>query len=245
MGAVGVKTTSGSSLVNQPSAEAEKYTEFDDHGGADKWFANEKLSNFSEWRTGLSDAEYKALKSYTGGGYSSMNSSLYGIPWDEMSATQKAKMAALYDAISRFELKKGINVTRKADFQIFGAKDTYSQMTVDQIKDFLKQTNGVVQNDGFMSFSADPRGRGINGNSVVIHLRIPPSKGAGAYVNPISSNMGEMEYVLNTNAVLKFDTNSVEKKSDGKIHVTADWLGQAQMQTIDPKNKSVHAKKKS
>ena len=232
MGAVG--TSSG--LVNSPTAQAEKYTEFKNNG-ADKWFANEKDSNMTEWIDGLSAGEKSAINHYTGYGYTDMNKTLYSKPWDEISAPSKKEMANLYNALSKFDLKRGINITRQTDFQIFG-KEHNSNMSVNQVKKFLENNGGVLQSDGFMSFGANDHGMSLAGSGLVIHLQVPPSKGAGAYVNPISSHKGEEEFIVNSNSVLRFDPKSVTEMG-GKIHVTATWLGQSKMQTIDPKNKSV------
>ena len=235
MGAVGTSSSS-SGLVNSPTAEVDKYTVFKNNG-ANKWFANENDSNMTEWIDSLSGGEQAAISHYTGFGYTQMNKSLYNKPWDELGDYDKHELSNLYNALNRFDLKKGISVTRQADFQIFGM-DKGDHMTVNQVKDFLKQTGGVLQNNGFLSFGANEHGVAIAGSGLVIHLQVPPSKGAGAYVGTISEHKGEQEYLLNNNALMKFDPNSV-KSVGGKIHVTAQWIGQAKMQTIDPKNKSV------
>ena len=165
MGAVGAKYTSG--LINKPSSEAEKYTVFDDKGGARKWFANKDLSNYTEWRESLTPSEEEAISKYTGNSYGTMNISLYNTPWDELSDYGKQRIMQLYDALSRFDLKHGINVTRQTDTQIFG---DYG-MSMEEIVASLEKSNGYIQNDGFLSFSADPRGRSIAGSGVVLHLQ--------------------------------------------------------------------------
>ena len=238
MGSVG---KSSSMLVNKPTSEAIKYSELTSNG-ATKWFGNEKNSNEKEWRNNLTSDELHAIKSYTGYGYTTMNNNLYSTPWDEIGAYSKSEMSNLYNALNKFDLKRGINVTRQTDFQIFGGGHG-DHMTVDQVKNYLTKNGGVLQSDGFMSFAANDKGISIAGSGLVVHLQVPPSKGAGAYVNQVSSHKGEYEYLLNNNAVLKFDPNSV-KEEGGKVHVTAQWLGQSKMQSIDPNNKSAYAKKK-
>ena len=192
------------------------------------WF--KKNSNYSDWSPSIEEIEQ--LKWYTAGGYG-INSILYNSPTSQLSE-EDAKMANdLEHALSSFELNNGIEVTRQSDFKIFG-KDSYTKMSADEIKDYLKENGGVIQNNAFLSFSADNVGRHIMGHSgLVMHLRIPPSKGAGAFVQYYSSHPSENEYLLNRNAVLKFDPNSVTVSSDGKIHITADWLGRAKKSTLD------------
>ncbi len=227
-------------LVNKPASNTDKYTNFNNQQGASKWFANDSLSNYNEWENGLSTDEKVAIQSYTGSGYDSMNKNLYTTQWDDLDSYSKNKLSNLYNALSKFELKHGINVTRQSDFQIFGAKKN-TKMSVDDVKKFLTKTNGVLQNDGFLSASADDQGRSIEGSGLVLHFQIPPSVGAGAYVAHLSSlGVYENEYLINNNAVFKFDPNSVY--SDGvKIHVTGAWLGQAKKQSFD---KSKGKKKK-
>lgn len=230
----------GSGLVNEPTGEAEKYTDFKNGSGADKWFNNEKLSNFKEWYAGLTSDERQAIDSYTGSGYG-VNKDLYSTPWDDMDQYDKQFVSDLYGALNKFELKHGIGITRQSDFQIFGASKG-QQMSVEQVKDFLGQSGGIVQSDGFLSAGADDHGAAIAGSGVVLHFKIPPSKGAVGYIAPMGVP-GENEVLINNNGVFKADMNSIKQKGS-KVHVDMYWLGQAQMQTIDPKNKSTMAKAK-
>ena len=227
-----------SGYVNKPTSSAEKFTVFNSYEGSQKWFNNPDLSNSSTWPGELTPEEKQAVGSYTGTGYGTVNSELYNVPWEEMSSKQKEKAANIYNALNKFELKKGITVTRQSDFQIFGASE-YSKMTVDEVKNYLSGTKGIVQNDGFLSTSANNKGAAIEGSGLVVTYHIPPSKGAGAYVNPISHNAGsyENEFLINNNAVFKFDVNSIHMGSDGKIHATAEWLGQAKNQSLIKKSK--------
>ena len=100
----------------------------------------------------------------------------------------------------------------------------------------LLPKNPVIQNDGFMSFTTDGGGHGINGHGLVINLHIPESVGAGAYVNHISLHDEEHEFLVNNNAVLRFDPKSVRLQNPNSPHsqivVDAYWLGQGQAQTI-------------
>ena len=229
-------------LTNKPTSTGGKFTDFqDNYVGSQKWMANPKLSNSVDWMNGLTSEEMSALKSYTGTGYGGLNTELYTQPWDEMSPSAKKKAAALYEAINKFELKKGITITRQCDSKIFG----HAGMTMEQIKNAITKNGGYLQSDGFMSFGTNNHGVPIAASGVIISLKVPPSKGAVAYVDPISSHKGpvENETLVNSNAVLKFDPNSV-KQVGNKVYVEAEWVGQAKKQSIDPKNKSKYAKKK-
>ena len=230
-------------LANIPTTDTEKYTVFDSPQGARKWFNNPKLSNYDTWKDGMSDSQEGAITKYVDGYYTEINSAQYGTPWEEMSNKEKELISNLHNGINGFDLNHGITINRQSDFQLFGASEG-SKMTVNQIKDFLAQNGNVLQNDGFMSFSTDPNGHAIGTTGgLVIHLRVPPSQGACAYLGKFGLS-SENEVLVNNNAVMRFDTESVTKDSNGKIHITADWLGQAKSQTISKTNTSVLKKNK-
>lgn len=131
--------------------------------------------------------------------------------------------------IDKFVLTKGIQVTRQCDFKIFGAASG-EKMSVAQIKDFIKKNagaDGTLENKGFLSFGANNHGAAIDGSGLVIHAKVPPSIGAGAYVNPIShlSGAAENEFLFNAYSRFKFDLSSIRKDSSGKIHINAVWKG--------------------
>lgn len=228
-------------LVNKPTSSTDKYTHFDSYVGSQKWMANPNLTNSVEWQKGLTSDELSAVQHYTGSGYVGINNAMYSKPWDQMTASEKKKASNLYEAINKFELKKGITITRQCDTKIFG----HAGMTMEQVKNAITKNGGYLQNDGFLSFSTNDKGVAIASSGVVISLKVPPSKGAVAYVNPISLHKGsvENETIVNSNSVLKFDASSV-KQVGNKIYVEAEWVGQAKNQTIDPKNKSKYAKGK-
>ena len=68
------------------------------------------------------------------------------------------------------------------------------------------------------------------------------------YVNHISYHDEEHEFLVNNNAVLKFDINSVKpvdpKYPQKGYTVDAYWLGQAQAQTISPTNTGKRIKRR-
>lgn len=217
-------------------------TDFDDdsYSGTDKWFANSKMSNYSKWAASLTPAESAGFNHYTGSGYGGLNKSLYEVPWSEMSPSQRKTASAVYEALNRFELNKAIHVARGTDINyIFGSDLSYKFKTGDKksamalMKNALSETDGVMQFNGFQSTAAGYR---PPWGEMVIHYTIPPSKGAGAYVRPISNHASEREFLLNSNAVVKFDTDSL-RFENGKLHVDATWLGQAKDQAFSKKKK--------
>ena len=194
------------------------------------WFSNADNSNLAEWWGNLSDDERAWVTRYTGSGYGTINLSQYTEAWEDMSDEMKMRISNLHNALKTFELNKTIQVNREADFQIFGSD---GMMTVAQVKDFLNQTDGYVQNDGFMSFSTKPNGVHVDGSGLILHVKFPPSTGAGAYVAPYSQHTNESEWLSNSNSVFHFDQKKVYEDYEG-IHVYGEWVGQNRAQTISP-----------
>lgn len=235
MGSTGkAKVVSGSddSLKNKPTSDTDKYTDFNSPTGAEKWFANPKLSNSEDWHNNqLTGDEEWALRNYTGSGYDKLNSELYETPWDKLDSTIKEKASNIYEALNKFELNHGISVDRATSTLPFGK----SGMTADEVREAILQ-NPVRQHNGFMSFSTDKGGHGVEKSDIVVTLKIPPSTGAGAWVKPLSGVKGENEFLVNSNAVIRYDPKSVTEKY-GKIYVTGYWLGQGSDQVFDNKKK--------
>jgi len=222
------------------------YRQFDDYNDTRKWMMNPENTSSSTWESELSYDELSAVRSYTGSSYTSMNTALYTKEWDEIPQSMREKIANAHEALNKYEVKKGIEITRQCDFRILGFDQGYKP-TIKQLKQLFKDSGTYFQNDGFLSFAVNKRGVAIGGGSgLVLHLRVPPSKGAGAYVNPISMHSGqtENEFLVNTNAVLRFDPDSAFVDSSGRVHLTAYHEGRARMQAIDSKNTSAFAKPK-
>lgn len=189
-------------------------------------------SNFNQWfHGGLSGDEYDALKAYTGEGYNSyhtVNGALYTQDYKDMSPSTQQAVDNIVNGLSKFQLDRGIQVTRQCDFKIFGAQSG-EKMTVSEIKAFIKShadKNGDLLNKGVLSFGSNNHGAAIDGSGLVIHAKVPPSIGAGAYINPLSyaSGGGENEWLFNAYSKFRFDLSSI-KVINGKIHINALWTG--------------------
>ena len=211
----------GSSL---PSYDYTNPTNFTDNpSNTTKWFNNEKLSNYAEWKDGLKKKELEAISAFTGSGYKNYKiGQLYDVEWDDMDAQYKQYAANLYDAINKFELRKPITVYRDADTKIFGG----SEMTLKQLQDLEGK---IVHSNGFMSTSAGATGNAINANQCQMKIIIPKSTGAGAWIaNQSTVGTGEREFLLNNNGFFKVD--KVSKGSNGKPLVEMRWIGQSKDQ---------------
>lgn len=211
----------GSSL---PSYDYENPTNFTDNPtSTTKWFNNEKLSNYAEWKDSLKKSELEAIASFTGSGYKDYKmGQLYDTEWEDMTAQYKEYAGRLYDAINRFELRKPINVYRNADTKIFGQ----SGMTLEQLQALEGK---IVHSNGFMSTSAGATGNAVNANECQMKITIPKSIGAGAWVaNQSTVGTSEREFLLNNNGFFKID--KVSKGSNGKPLIEMRWIGQSKDQ---------------
>ena len=211
----------GSSL---PSYDYDNPTKFTDNPtSTTKWFNNEKLSNYAEWKDGLTTAEKSAISSFTGSGYKSYNmGQLYDTDWGSMDEQQKEYAGHLYDAISKFELRKPITVYRKATTELFGMDG----MSMSDLKSLEGQ---IVHSNGFMSTSAGTQGIGINSSECQMKIIIPKSVGAGAWVaNHSVVGTSEREFLLNNNGFFKID--KVSKGTNGKPFIEMRWVGQSKDQ---------------
>lgn len=192
------------------------------------FFNDPNNSNTKEWVNGLTSLEKKALQDYTGEGgidYGVINDALYTKQWNDIPAHVQERIKAMDSAFDKSLLLQGIQVTRQCDFKIFGSN---GDMSIQEIKDYIKKNgdNGVLENKGYLSFGANNHGAAIAGYGLVIHANVPPSRGAGQYVNPISLHAGssENEFLFNRGTNFKFDVKSLHKDSEGRIHINATWV---------------------
>lgn len=195
------------------------------------WFKNPDNSNSDEWLQNLKDDQKRAIQDYTGESgisYHKINGQLYTRDWDKIDPKVQDRINSIDAAMNNSVLLKGMSVTRQCDFKIFGAADG-EKMTIKEIKDYIKKngTDNTLTNAGYLSSGANNHGAAIDGSGLVLHIKIPPSKGAGAYVNPISKFGGssENEFLLNRGSMYKFDLKSIYVDSSGKIHINARWAG--------------------
>lgn len=225
VGTTGVSTYGGSQ--GKSKKETETFANKDGYETL-VWFEDTDNSNYEAWSNNLTKDEKQAIDDYIGYDYGGINSSLYNIPWEDLKeGWQKKEIVDLYHAINKFELKQTIQVNRACDSKIFGKKG----MSVNEIKAFLKQSDGYVQNNAFMSFSTKSGGVVVDSKGVQLHVTVPESTGAGAFLG--KHGLGnEREFLFNNNAVIKFDSDKVYQDNYGIIHVYGEWVGQAESQTI-------------
>ena len=227
MGAIGSKSI----YANSPTKDKNDKTGVSEDMNNQPWgwFNDPENSNYLDWNDNLTPDDKKGITHYVGSGYEWTQNELYNKPWDKMSPSEKTNASRLYEAINKFELNQAIKLRRRADFQIFGAEQN-SNMTVAQLKKLLAM-NDTFQSNGFLSFTTNLDHKIFSHNKgVVIDMIMPPNKGGGAWNGYYNSS--EYEFIVNSNAVLKFDPTSVRREKDGLIHVDAEWLGQAKDQVF-------------
>ena len=230
----------------QPTAQSQNivYTDFGSYSDALKkstaWFMDPNNSNIDEILYGhgpnvLDYEEINSLQYYSGNGYTSINAALYNKEFDEMSPSLQRIVTNMENGINKSVLLNGCKVTRACDFKIFGAKSN-QKMSIDEIKNFFAKNGGgaeknILENKGFLSAGANNHGAEIDGSGLKIHFDVPPSVGAGMYLNPISLHKGstENEFLFNSYSNFKFDLSSLKMGSDGNIHINAQWIGKGDM----------------
>lgn len=198
---------------------------------ADKWFKNPKISNYAEWKTDLTDAEDSAISYYVSSAYKSLNKDLYNNPWEQMDSTHKKRASDLFEALNKFELNKSVRLLRLCDAQIFGLPQG-QKITADDLRKLVSENDGTFQTNGFLSFTTNTtHGTYSHNSGLAIDLVMPPNKGGGAWLG--GHNSSEQEFLLNSNAVLKFDPNSITKDQFGRLRISATWVGQAADQAFN------------
>ena len=174
-----------------------------------------------EWYKGLSGSEKNAITAYTGNSYHPMNLFLrnrkeYQLMYPKglgLDNHVDTSIKNLTSALNKTSTKEDIVVHR-------GVGDALKKMLGhDNISDSAMKTKEYREALKGMTFTE--KGFFSSGGStkdawggVKLHAYVPKGSKA-AYVNPISSHMGENEFVLQRNSTFKI--NDVISKADGTI----------------------------
>ena len=157
-----------------------------------------------DWLDKLTDEERRAVQTYTGSAYESMNKYLRGQS-GYTGYEQEIKDCA--KALSKASLPKDTYVTRGSDYNMLDALGV--KYSADDKSKIIGQ---VVTDKGFTSTSIDPN----SGFDKDIQYVIKVPKGSQAmYVSSISAYSSEQELLINKGA--KFEIKDVEFGSDGKV----------------------------
>lgn len=185
--------------------------------------ANETLGNmppddktsFGKWYKKLTQDRIKAIQAYTGWHYASINGILRGT-LDESKLGKipipiiKKLIPVLTQALDSFVLEKPMTVYRTMDKKDIG----------------LFQNSPIIKDMGFVSTtliknSYLPKKYQMQG-CIEISIKLPPGKGVGAWISPISRLKRENEFLLNRGA--EFKVHSVKTTETGYA-VELEWLG--------------------
>lgn len=131
------------------------------------WDSSEARDWSNAWYKSLTSTQQKAVKSYTGSGYRTINSSLRG--GKAGSPTANALSDALEEIQHSFTVFRGTHIS---------------------MDEFVKGEQWSDQ--GFMSTAITP---GSAWSGVKFEIRLSPGV-RGAYVDPVSSHRGEMEFII-------------------------------------------------
>lgn len=193
-----------------------------------KYMDDDNNSNAWLWRNELSKEQQNAFARYTGtDDVYDINSALYKGKKDSLSQSQKDVINNLDSAINDFTLYKGIMTTRQADARMFGFKKGENP-SKQQILDKLQETYGHMQFPAYLSSGVDDEGVPVNAFGVMVHIQVPPSKGAGAYISKeIHAHSEENEFLFARNTVIKYDLNSLKNKN-GIWEINARYVGKTE-----------------
>ena len=162
-------------------------------------------SGFKSWEKSITPDEKAAVVSYTGSAYSSINSYLREqaegkAPY--LTDQNRKRIHNIDEAMKKTENKETIRLRRGV-----------SSSVLDDI--ISKAKDGIYYEAGYTSTS--PCSKGGFDNSVELEIVIPPGKGQGQWVEPISVYKGgsELEFIVARGAKYKvcdIDNNSNPRK---------------------------------
>lgn len=161
----------------------------------------------NDWLQKITEEEERGVKMYTGSTYQSMNAYLKGIKTAEDVGERIVKYVDwCASALEKASTPRDMIVRRGDNYNML--KD----LGIDFSKGNLENIKGsMVESKAFLSTSPDPRG-GF-GRDIEYVVKVP--KGSqGMYVDSISQNEGEKEFLLNRGG--RFIIEDVEYYSDNK-----------------------------
>ena len=184
----------------------------------------------TEWGKSLSKDERKAVRNITGGTWKStsaaekMNDDLRKWGYATTEAGKKIYKDAKA-AIDKFEIKEPMTVVRWANSTLLGGRS----LSLDEMK---KRVGITVGDHAFMSSAIQDGSAGFEHYPVMYEINVPAGKGIGAYVEDVSKNPDEREFLFNAASTFKVEkveeidhvfTNHPDSKPQKKVKVTLTW----------------------
>ncbi len=170
-----------------------------------------------KWSKGLTKSQVKAIRYYTDKGYSKINSALR-FPDQAASNKVDGSISKINSAIATFNLSKPLTVYRGTS--LTGLQKSLGSKSVkvgDSYRDAAYSSCTLSQMIAL----------GFSSQHVVLKINLPAGH-HGAYIDPISTNVGEKEYLL---------------KSGSKLIVTNYQNAQSTVHTVITVKKHGHSAK--
>lgn len=192
----------------EQTKEQHQFVKLDEDEDAWEYFGMDESDDelpYGQWSPTLSTDERNSIRRYTGHLYKRINSLLRGTPMEFTSVEkiQKTKeiIHHIEKALDRFELRDGLVVHRLMNPKSISL---FKEGEIWQDEGFTS-TTPIQGSYGSMEY--DPE-EGVN-----IVIRVPPGKGHGAWVSPISPLPHENEFLLNRGT--RFKINKITKVGSG------------------------------
>ncbi|KRM07394.1 ADP-ribosyltransferase [Lentilactobacillus farraginis] len=178
----------------------------------------DKLTQSSlKWAKKLNQKQYRAIRYYTGNGYDVINQALRKSQ-KKMIKTTRSKISAINNGIHKFKLNAPLTVFRGTS--LVGLKKSLADQAI--------QVGGEYRDPAYSSTTLDRMTALAFSQHVILRINIP--KGYhGAYVDPISENRGEKEYLMQAGTKMiitrlqkgytSLHETSIEQQSGKKAHV--------------------------
>lgn len=184
-----------------------------------------KLKSASKkWAKGLSKADVKAIRYYTNKGYGKINTALR-TPKSKPTKTVKSSIKRINASINKFNLTKPLTIYRGTS--LVGLKKSLANQSI--------KVGRQYQDPAYSSCTLSQMiALGFSKQHVILKINLPAGK-HGAYIDPISTNIGEKEYLLKPGT--KMIVTRVQKgQSTTRTETSVKQKGKkAQSQTVNTK----------
>ena len=183
-------------------------------------FFGSTSGKWRQWWNGLEQDEQSAIMAYTGSAYGGINRFLrHG---GASSPTLQRRINGISDALNKSELRKDIVVYRGTTKSFFAGKDH----SLEELQEMGKYKISFVDK-GFSS-AAVTEGRAWKHKGYILEIHVPKGKGRGSWVDPISQNRGEQEFLLQKN--MMYTITGARMSDDGhtpivSVKVNTKWNG--------------------
>lgn len=181
---------------------------------------------FTRWFDNRTVGEKRSVEEYTGGPCEAINKYLRGIlkivdaltNTDEYWDTRMAKrilptIPYLDKTISRFEVPIPIKVHRVVSINM-----------LQTFIDASKSKDGIFVEDGYCSTTLLQGSFGDEETDINMVINVPPGKGIGAYLDPVSEYSGEYEFLMARGTMLKIHSITPATKDRGPV-IHAEAVG--------------------